>query len=328
MSHNVMVSVCCLVYNHEKYLTKCLESLVNQQVDFSYEVIVHDDRSTDNSLSIIREYETNYPNIIKLIEQKENQYQKIGLPAIYRTFLYPLSLGKYIAYCEGDDFWSDPLKLQKQVDILEKHPDCHMCCHHVQAVNEDGSIRKAEGYPQLPLDSGELSPCEFMKGLTDGYFFHTTSFLCRRTDILKFINPPPQFYLESDLDDVPLLLFFGDLGKNYYIDETMSCYRRNSDGSWTEEQKGNLKKIISHKKRMIRLYQEYEVYTKGKYSKLTEHWINNETFMIAEHTHDFKEMSKKKYHEFLQKRNLKFRILIRIASILPSNFFLVNCDDL
>lgn len=123
---NILVSIHCLVYNHEPYIRKCLEGFVMQKTDFRFEAIVHADASTDKSAAIIREYAEKFPDIIKPIYQAENQYsQKNG--AIGRA-ISAKTRGKYIALCEGDDYWTDPLKLQKQVDFLENHPDYSMTC--------------------------------------------------------------------------------------------------------------------------------------------------------------------------------------------------------
>lgn len=121
-----LVSIQCLVYNHEPYLRQCLDGFVMQKTNFKFEAIVHDDVSTDGSAAIIREYAEKYPDIIKPIFEIENQYSKHdgSLDRIMRD----ACKGKYIALCEGDDYWIDPLKLQKQVDLLENNLDCSLCC--------------------------------------------------------------------------------------------------------------------------------------------------------------------------------------------------------
>ena len=121
----IKVSVMCLVYNHGKYLRDCLEGILMQRTDFAYEILLHDDASTDNSADILREYEAKYPNVVKPIYQTENQYSR-SIPISF-TYQYPRAQGKYIALCEGDDYWIDPYKLQKQVDYMESHPDCTFC---------------------------------------------------------------------------------------------------------------------------------------------------------------------------------------------------------
>ena len=119
--NNPLVSICTLVYNQEKFLKQYLEGIFLQKTTFSFEILIHDDASTDNSENIIREYQALYPDIIKPIIQTENQYSK-GVD-INLTYNFPRVKGKYIAICEGDDYWTDPLKLQKQVDFLEAHPE-------------------------------------------------------------------------------------------------------------------------------------------------------------------------------------------------------------
>jgi glycosyltransferase involved in cell wall biosynthesis len=118
-----LVAIHCLVYNHEPYLRDCFDGFVMQQTNFPFVAIVHDDASTDNSAAIIREYEEKYPHIFKPIYEKENLYTKGGFLAVNKVMNKAIdaSGAKYIAMCEGDDYWNSSLKLQKQVDFLETH---------------------------------------------------------------------------------------------------------------------------------------------------------------------------------------------------------------
>ena len=129
-----LVSVCTLAYNHEPYIRECLDGILMQKTNFAFELLIHDDASTDGTADIIREYEAKYPDIIKPIYQTENQYSK-GVK-INATIQFPRAKGKYIALCEGDDYWTDPLKLQKQVDFMEANPNCSLCCHHMKVYSE------------------------------------------------------------------------------------------------------------------------------------------------------------------------------------------------
>ena len=118
-----LVSICCTTYNHQDYIAKCLDSFVMQKTNFPFEILVHDDASTDNTAKIVREYELKYPHLFRCVYQSENQfYNQNALTDV----LFKISMGKYIALCEGDDYWIDPLKLQKQVDFLESNPDYGM----------------------------------------------------------------------------------------------------------------------------------------------------------------------------------------------------------
>ncbi len=133
MSSKPLVSIICTSYNHEAYIRKCLEGFVTQKTSFAFEAIVHDDASTDNTQQIIKEYQTKYPEIIKPILQKENQHSK-GVYIIGK-FIMPLVQGKYIAMCEGDDFWITSDKLQRQVDYMEQHSECSLCFTRAKTVD-------------------------------------------------------------------------------------------------------------------------------------------------------------------------------------------------
>ena len=120
MDSDIKISIICNAFNHARYIRDTLDGFVMQKTDFKFEILIHDDASTDETADIIREYEAKYPDLIKPIYQKENQYSK----DVWITDVFQLrrSKGKYIALCEGDDYWTDPDKLQKQYDALESHP--------------------------------------------------------------------------------------------------------------------------------------------------------------------------------------------------------------
>ena len=134
-NEQIKLSIMCTAYNHEKYIRQTLEGFVMQKTDFAFEAIVHDDASTDGTAAIIREYAQKYPSIIKPIFQRQNQYsQGVNLD---RDIIRPCILGEYIAHCEGDDYWIDPLKLQKQVDFMEANPEYGMCYTQARHYYQD-----------------------------------------------------------------------------------------------------------------------------------------------------------------------------------------------
>lgn len=132
----ILVAIKCIVYNHEPYLRKCMDGFVMQKTNFRFMVIVHDDVSTDGSAAIIREYAEKYPDIIKPIYETENQYSKHdGSLARVMNDAVDATEAQYVAACEGDDYWTDPLKLQKQVDFMESHPECSVTFHRCKHLN-------------------------------------------------------------------------------------------------------------------------------------------------------------------------------------------------
>ena len=135
MSDTPLVSICCLTFNHEAFVRQCLDGFLMQQTSFGVEILIHDDASTDNTQNIIREYESKYPDRIFPLYETENKYSNGYKGRMDITFNYARARGKYVASCEGDDYWTDPLKLQKQVDFMESHPEYSVCFHRCQHLN-------------------------------------------------------------------------------------------------------------------------------------------------------------------------------------------------
>ena len=181
MNKNILVSIRCLAYNHAPYIRQCLEGFVMQKTDFKFEAIVHDDASTDGTSDIIREYAEKYPEIIKPIFETENQYSKHD--GSISKIMNAEMRGKYIAKCEGDDYWTDPYKLQKQVDFLEMHPNVVGCVTNCSVVDNKGILlQEVRLLPVCPDNKqGEYNLHDFFKGshhwilwtclLTQGNFY-------------------------------------------------------------------------------------------------------------------------------------------------------------
>lgn len=136
MPSEPIVSVCAITYNHERYIARCLDGLLMQQTSFPFEVVLGEDCGKDQTRDIIRAYEQKYPTIIKPIYHEQN----VGAARNLFQYCLPAAKGKYIAICDGDDYWTDPHKLQRQVDFLEQHPDCVMNFHRVRQVDQDDNI--------------------------------------------------------------------------------------------------------------------------------------------------------------------------------------------
>jgi glycosyltransferase involved in cell wall biosynthesis len=146
----IKVSICCATYNQVNILSSAIESFLMQRTTFPFEILIHDDASTDGTQELIKSYISKYPNLIRGIFQKENQFSKSGAYP-YGEFLYPAAKGKYIAECDGDDYWTDPLKIQKQYDFMEVHPECSLCYH-------DYLIRSGNKY-----SSGRVPPLKYTR---------------------------------------------------------------------------------------------------------------------------------------------------------------------
>lgn len=219
--NNVMVTIRCAAYNHGKFIRQCLDGFVMQKTTFKFIALVHDDASTDNTPDIIREYAEKYPDIIYPIFQKENQYSRGGY--IIRELMDKLITSKYTAVCEGDDYWTDDTKLQKQFDWMESHPDYSACFHQALIHYEDGSLpdRKAADIQDRDYSGIELFN-EDNRPPTASLFMRTE--ICKSNLYNKILKQNLSFF------DIPLFLSCAHEGKVRGMSEVMSVYRKQSSG--------------------------------------------------------------------------------------------------
>ena len=213
-----LVSIVCITYNHEQYIKQCLDGFFMQKTNFEYEVLIHDDASTDKTADIIRSYEKKYPSIIKPIYQLENQYSK-GVKL--GNLLYSLASGKYIAVCEGDDYWTDPLKLQKQVEFLEENPEYVLTCHRYNKLDFENNKWYSDDQDRLFRNNHE--------GISFVYPFKTwitkTLTLVFRKSALSNMS-----YYKGKNRDTVLVYFLMKSGKGYCFNEIMGVYRLHNGG--------------------------------------------------------------------------------------------------
>jgi glycosyltransferase involved in cell wall biosynthesis len=219
MNDAPLVSINCVTYNHVNFIRDALAGFVMQQTTFPFEVLVHDDASTDGTAEIICEYERQYPHQVLPIYQQENQYSK-RVP-ITASIQLPRARGKYIASCEGDDYWTDPYKLQKQVDFLEGHPECSMCFHNVEVQYQD-----RQSAPES-FCSSDQKPISTLEDLLIMNFIPTASLMFR----LEAFQGLPEWYFERPMD-WPFFILIAQHGDIGYIDEVMAIYRMHAGGVW------------------------------------------------------------------------------------------------
>lgn len=245
-SQKPFVAVWSLIYNHEPYLRDYFEGIIMQKTNFPFVAIVHDDCSTDGSAAIIREYAEKCPDIIKPIFETENQYSKKdgSLDRIMHEAINA-SGAKYIALCEGDDYWIDPLKLQKQVDFLESHPDYSMCFHPSNLRCENGANLNTELEHNLNnLEQREYSIDEILASWT----VPTCSAVIRE-NVNKINRQDPDYIVGDNV----LWTACAVCGKIFCINQKMATYRINGSG-WTIQSNESRDKRIQLYKRWHKHY--------------------------------------------------------------------------
>jgi len=247
-----MVSVVCMTYNHAAFIRDALEGFVAQQAPWRIEVLVHDDASTDGTTETVREYESRYPDLIRGVYQTENQYSKgVNVP---RTFLHSLIRGRYVALCEGDDYWTDPHKLEKQVAALEAHPGVDLCAHRTRRIKGG----KSAGYV-APAWRDRLIPADrVIRG--GGNFVATGSLLCRREAYLQ--QTPMREILANDYS---LQIQCSLRGGMYYLNDCMSVYRTDTPGSWSRQFRRA--PSVSFVQRRRQMLEALDKYTGGRYHR-------------------------------------------------------------
>jgi len=303
----IMTSIFCVTYNHENYIADAIESFLMQKTDFSYEILIYDDASTDRTPEIIKQYESKYPDLIKPIYQTENQYSK-GVKTI--GFNSERAKGKYIAICEGDDYWTDPYKLQKQVDYMEKNPECSMCVHTAYRVTSDKKKMKSHVRPNR--GNKVFTVEEVIEG--DGGFFATNSILYPAV----FGTNRPDFYKKAPVGDYPLSIYLALQGTVYYIDEFMSAYRVGLKGSWTSRFLSSIERRVAYWDKIVDMLNEINRYSEYKYDITIKKQIQNIKFNLMIEQRRFKEAKEGEFKETYSALDIKNKTKIFIRQYCPS----------
>ena len=244
----VAVSVVCATYNHELYIREALEGFLMQETNFPFEIIIHDDASTDNTANIIREYASKYPAIIRPIFQSENQYSKGGFkPGEYAA---GFAKGEYIALCEGDDYWVSENKLQLQHDALKLQSSVSFCFH--SAFIRDGSAVSPR--PEWRYTAGSRFTTSDILESPRLSFAPTPSYFLKKS---VYELMPDWVRTDAPVGDVFVELYAATSGEVIYLDEPMAAYRRNSLGSWTSTLALDRVAQISHYRRLIQSLEKF-----------------------------------------------------------------------
>jgi len=253
LASNPKVSVCIITYKHSEYIATCLESILAQEVNFEFEIILGEDHSPDKTPDIIKQYADAHPNLIKAFVRPVNVGAKSNF---LHCFLQ--ARGEYIVYIEGDDYWTDVQKLQKQVDFLGQHPEASACFHNAEIVYEDGSGRSNE-LINGPEQNVWTHTQDFFKE-KETWFMATASVMMRR----KWVHPLPAWFMNCKSGDIPMYVILSEKGPISYLPDIMSVYRKNLGGqSFTDSTES--KDFLQNR---IFMYATLNVYTNRAYERL------------------------------------------------------------
>ncbi|WP_302315872.1 glycosyltransferase [uncultured Muribaculum sp.] len=292
MNNLPLVSISCITYNHASYIKECIDGFLMQKTNFNFEVLIHDDHSTDGTEEIIKEYAKQYPDIIKPIFEKENQYS-LGKPIGSAVWNLPRARGEYIAICEGDDYWTDPYKLQKQVDFLESHPDYGMCYTKVKRfVPKNNKFIDEWGGPNETMD--KLLIENTIPTLTA--VFHKAIYY----NYLTEIHPSKRGWL---MGDYPIWLYFAQNSKIKFINETTGVYRICTESA---SHSNDLEKII----RFNNSYHDIRTWYNSRQNTVPQKKLDQNQAVLLFNSSVFRSSKEyaKLYYKRIENKTLKIRI--------------------
>jgi len=274
-----LVSICCITYNHEKYIKQCIDGFLVQKTSFDFEILIYDDASNDGTSEIIKSYQLNYPNLIKPIINEINQYS-LGIRGIFAKYTFNRAKGKYIAICEGDDYWTDPLKLQKQVDFLEENQDYSMCFHNALFKYET----KNYTINQIKIKDKDYTSDELLKN----WVVPTASIIFNK-NLFNFNYFNSNYIVNGDIF---IVLISAEVGNVRGFKDVMSTYRIQNKGlSISRLKNSQLKLYLS--------YINHYKYIKTSFSKVSKSTINTKIFYnymnIYSYLKDQKKINRYKY---------------------------------
>ena len=253
-----LVSVICLTYNQEHYINDAIKSFLTQETNFPFEIIIQDDASTDGTAEIIRNYVKKYPNIIKPVFQKENQFSQKNKDVLVTAVSYANS--EYLAYCEGDDYWTDPKKLQVQISEMQKHPNCSISFHPIlrifphkkkrmRIIAQHANLNKKFNTKELILGGSSFCP--------------SPSFVFRAS-LFKLL---PKWFFDVPIGDYFLQILASLNDGALYINRVMAVYRVNSIGSWSERMSKDENYAYNYFSKMLISLDAIDSHTNKKYTK-------------------------------------------------------------
>lgn len=309
MNNKIEVTVICMTYNHEKYIEDALKGFVMQKTNFSFKVIIHDDASTDGTKSIIEKYARDY-DFIQPIFEDENQSSK-GVR--FSEMVYPYIEGKYFAYCDGDDYWIDPLKLQKQFDFMEANSDCVVCGHSYLRKN------MANGFEETIYIENNNGVVD-VSTIIDSKSLHINTLMVR----MGIFDDIPEFFNSiKTVGDWPLMLFCATKGKICCLNDIMSCYRLRTENSWTN-------RVFEHKinsivclNDMCHFLKEYDIYTDTLYHESVEKRLDELEQIIKNNLEFLNEMFEKSIENEKIIKNYKEQVIEK-NSIIENNEKTIN----
>ena len=309
MENKALVTTILPTHNHAPYIARAIESVLMQETDFPFDILLHDDASTDGTADICRDYAKKYPDKITLIAQEVNQYQIDR--HIQQKILFPRVRAKYTAILDGDDYWISPYKLQKQVGYLEAHPDCTLCISGADKVGADGTL----------ISSTELAPYDRDRVVDPNDMIRAGGGFCASDTIVaptKLLQRMPDFCGYTEVEDIPVQLWCSLNGYAWYIAENLMAYCYALPGSWSTRQYAAERdtRMKTHEGIKAQLL-AFDDYTQGRYHEAFMYAIRVQEYHMLCLERNLRAIKRPPYREIYRRQTVKRRIRLHMERYCP-----------
>lgn len=312
---NKSITVVVMAYNQRDYVKQCINSILDQQIDIDFDILIHDDCSDDGTHEILVNYQRQYPEKITIIHQESRKFLIDGFNMMIYKYVIPHVKSKYVAYCDGDDYWCDPLKLKKQYKFMESHPDYSMCFHNAFQLRTNNDMSSK----WFIKDEGDINVSDLIND-RPGVCVATSSIFLKSETFKDFSEWRKRFPVE----DVPMYITAALHGKIHRLKDIMCVYRQFAVGSWSTQNKERQDRKIKHLKDLKEATTYFDICTDFKYHDLVIAQIERCDFRIAFLNRDFKTIFSIKYKRFLKRLPFKERISLKLQYKHPKLYNLLK----
>lgn len=302
-----LITVIIMTYNQKDYIEKAIDSVLEQEIDIDFDILIHDDCSDDGTYEILLKKQKENLNKIRIIRQDSRKFLTDGFNMMIYKYVVPNINSKYIAYLDGDDYWCDKEKLKKQFFFLENNQEYSMCFNNSYQLKPNGDMTSKWFFQE----EGDVDMLEIIND-KPGIHIATSSIFLRSEIFKDFSDWRKAFPVE----DVPMYMTAALKGKIYRMSEIMSVYRQFANGSWSSQNKENKDRIVKHLNELINSTKMFDVATNGAYHELVNKQIESCEFRIAYNNKDYKTLFLKKNRRFINRFSFKERLSLYIKNLL------------
>lgn len=304
---NNLITVIIMTYNQKDYIEKAIDSVLEQEIDVDFDILIHDDCSDDGTYEILLKKQKENLNKIRIIRQDSRKFLTDGFNMMIYKYVVPNINSKYIAYLDGDDYWCNKEKLKKQFFFLENNQEYSMCFNNSYQLKPNGDMTSKWFFQEEDdVDMSEI--------INDKPGIHiATSSIFLRSEIFKDFSDWRKAF---PVEDVPMYMTAALKGKIYRMSEIMSVYRQFANGSWSSQNKENKDRIVKHLNELINSTKMFDVATNGAYHELANKQIESCEFRIAYNNKDYKTLFLKKNRRFINRFSFKERLSLYIKNLL------------